>query len=1158
MTGADIDSNKTGRKLNYRRAARILLWIFGVPAVAFLVIYAKLLFGPMPVPFVRDRAMAGAIEALPENLTVVFGEASLAIEGGLAPVIVFTPVSIRDSDTGADIKMDKLEVGFSPVRALFGQPGISVTMVRPHFQVIQDLFGPRLAGLELVDDLSGDPATVWVMEGRSPLPSVRISAEGLAVNGPLPANAGASSFRSDNDWLIFNLLATEESLAAFEVQSREGRFSRLRVRDGVLDMHDSVYGLFRQFTDVELDIAPSRIRPRIRGTFAATLAGRRVEGTIVRSRNEAGNVEFESTATNLDFATLLPFIDDPDGLLAVRGAGDLAVKVEYSAEDGRLLNGVFDVDMSGAELRVDNDTFPIVTENVRIEWQPDQAQFRISDAGLQIGQSAAELSGVFVMGLDKSYGPTLSMSLDAKNVVLHPNDMDAPEVPFDDVSFTGWSAPLYGALGIDQLVAKKPGVLVRTKGRADMVRAGIGIDMELSGSGASADDLKRLWPYFLSGSARDWFVANVMSGAVENAAMRFNFPVGSMAIGDEDKPVPEGALSIDIIGNDVEFTPTDTMAAIRVDGETRLQVRDDMTTVGMDGATLATDAGPVKVSDAALIIDTKGVGSTVFELSGDVDGDIPSLLALTNEQSPGVLSSFDAPVAPETLSGMVKGSLVATIVMEADDTVRSVDYAVNAAVDDFASSVPIENVSIDDGDLTFSVTPAGYSINGTAKVSGIDAVLDISGQLDGEPNVLLSSELDVAQLAEMGFDASAYLNGKVRFVARPVADGSIQVAADLKDAALTVTDIGISKAAGVAGSLNAAITPDGDIYEVSDVSLTFADVDIKGGMIVDNSGLKSAEFSTFKLSPGDRASVNVTTTDTGIDLVLRGDQLDLKPMLKRFFALDQASTGGPQATQLDQAISLDVELKQAVGFYRTTAYNLDLELALKGEDIRNVSMQAQFAEGSAVSIATNPTQSGRTMSVAFNDLGTLLRFLNVYPRLLGGQGSLTLAQDTERKVDRGDLRLRDFALVDEEKVVEILGNHRDSRALVANENRLNFNDGEVQFIRRSDRIEVVDAVLDGNTTGGTMRGFVYTKTRQYDLTGTYIPLFALNNIFQKLPIVGQILGGRDGEGLVGVTFAVRGSLDDPQFLINPASILLPGAFRGLMEFRSREAPRETQ
>jgi hypothetical protein len=89
-----------------------------------------------------------------------------------------------------------------------------------------------------------------------------------------------------------------------------------------------------------------------------------------------------------------------------------------------------------------------------------------------------------------------------------------------------------------------------------------------------------------------------------------------------------------------------------------------------------------------------------------------------------------------------------------------------------------------------------------------------------------------------------------------------------------------------------------------------------------------------------------------------------------------------------------------------------------------------------------------------------------------------------------------------------------------------------------------------------MHGFIYTDKRQYDLVGTYVPLFGLNNVFQKLPIFGPILGGREGEGLIGVTFAVRGSLDKPDFQINPASMLVPGAFRGLFEYRAHERPED--
>ena len=45
------------------------------------------------------------------------------------PVIQFSPVTFRDTANGGRVEMDALEVGFSPFRALIGQPGATVTVV---------------------------------------------------------------------------------------------------------------------------------------------------------------------------------------------------------------------------------------------------------------------------------------------------------------------------------------------------------------------------------------------------------------------------------------------------------------------------------------------------------------------------------------------------------------------------------------------------------------------------------------------------------------------------------------------------------------------------------------------------------------------------------------------------------------------------------------------------------------------------------------------------------------------------------------------------------------------------------------------------------------------------------------------------------------------
>ena len=274
-------------------------------------------------------------------------------------------------------------------------------------------------------------------------------------------------------------------------------------------------------------------------------------------------------------------------------------------------------------------------------------------------------------------------------------------------------------------------------------------------------------------------------------------------------------------------------------------------------------------------------------------------------------------------------------------------------------------------------------------------------------------------------------------------------------------------------------------------------------------------------------------------------------MLERFFSIKPGSgaTGGPQATSFgDTAIVLDVELSRALGFYKTTAFNVDLDLSLRGADLQRVSLQTSFGNDSSISVTTNQTDTGKVMSVAFNDLGSLLRLLNIYPNVQGGNGTLTMQTVSAQKADYGKFILKNFAIVDEANLAAFLEGSRQRRG----GNNMEFRSGELDFIRRSDRVEVVDAVLAGDEIGGTARGFIYTKDGQYDLSGTFVPLFGLNSVFGKL--LGP-LAGREGEGLFGVTFAIRGPLDKPDFKVNPLSALAPGAFRRMFEYRSREIPR---
>jgi hypothetical protein len=51
-----------------------------------------------------------------------------------------------------------------------------------------------------------------------------------------------------------------------------------------------------------------------------------------------------------------------------------------------------------------------------------------------------------------------------------------------------------------------------------------------------------------------------------------------------------------------------------------------------------------------------------------------------------------------------------------------------------------------------------------------------------------------------------------------------------------------------------------------------------------------------------------------------------------------------------------------------------------------------------------------------------------------------------------------------------------------------------------------------------------------------------------LPLVGDLLVSKEGEGIIGLTYQARGDLDEPAVVVNPLSFLTPGILRRIFEF----------
>ena len=76
------------------------------------------------------------------------------------------------------------------------------------------------------------------------------------------------------------------------------------------------------------------------------------------------------------------------------------------------------------------------------------------------------------------------------------------------------------------------------------------------------------------------------------------------------------------------------------------------------------------------------------------------------------------------------------------------------------------------------------------------------------------------------------------------------------------------------------------------------------------------------------------------------------------------------------------------------------------------------------------------------------------------------------------------------------------------------------------------------------------------MSGTFVPMYGLNNMFGQIPIVGLIIGGGSDEGLIGVTYALVGTPGQPQLRVNPISAICPLRILSSLEFNLPPDPIE--
>jgi hypothetical protein len=283
-----------------------------------------------------------------------------------------------------------------------------------------------------------------------------------------------------------------------------------------------------------------------------------------------------------------------------------------------------------------------------------------------------------------------------------------------------------------------------------------------------------------------------------------------------------------------------------------------------------------------------------------------------------------------------------------------------------------------------------------------------------------------------------------------------------------------------------------------------------------------------------------------------GASFDARSLVSKLKAPATKGTGSGD----DVTLRIEGKIDRVLGFNGEALSGASVIYSARQGKTTALDFSAVTSNGQAVVAKLRRPEGFSEVSVTSSDAGALVRFIDLYKRLVGGLVNLKL-NETPKGAWAGNLDLRSFQVDNEERLQSIVSTPTgsDGRSLNSAVKR-NIDVSSARFQRAFARLyynagtlSVENGIVRGDQIGATFQGIVRDSNGQIDLTGTFMPAYGLNRLFGELPIIGAILGNGRDRGLLGITFKLTGAVEKPNLVINPLSIIAPGVFRQIFEFR---------
>ena len=691
--------------------------------------------------------------------------------------------------------------------------------------------------------------------------------------------------------------------------------------------------------------------------------------------------------------------------------------------------------------------------------------------------------------------------------------------------------------------------------------------LEMQGRVIGVVDARRVmdfWPIGLGEGARHYIFTALQGGRVTQATARLDIRPSDVA---SHSGWRNEAVDVRFEVSDGGFLFVDTMAPV-TDARGVGVLRGNSFHLAVSDArfnNLAVTNGRVEVPRF------RPEGGMVI-IGGHAQGDARHLVNVLVQEPINLRERL--PVNPETVTG--SGAVTLTLQRPLLNHVRFADwrFSVDGRIDNFAGAMAGRDVALSNGQLLVrgdqrAVVVSGPIRAGDSHIGEVRWIEHIGDEGPSRSEYQIAGVFDANDLERLGYPVGGVAQGRIGVTVSGEGRGfdvdQAQVELDLTHAAITTPRQFWLKDSGVAASARF------NVSRAADGGLVFTNIDARGGGLFAQGGARLtsagalAEAQVQRLSVGTRTNARVSATraaDGAYDVVVRGAMFDAAP----FMDVSNAAGAAPPARG-EPALRADVEVDRLNMRGGAVLQNARVQLSTQQGALHTLIVEGRSpGEGNglfSLALGPRPTDPSGALRLRADDAGFAVRALTGADNIIGGVAS---ADGTWRpgppSVARFDVRIRDYEVVRAPALARLISSVGSLTGLAEalNGEGIGFALLDAQLVYANDRVTIAEGRMSGPSLGLTGSGSYELRTDNLDVDGVVVPSPGLNlSMFGGVPLIGDLLVSRRGEGMFAMTYALNGPVAAPRVGVNPVSVMAPGIFRRIFEpFQRPPAPVESE